>query len=167
MALLAEELEHLSQSIPFFQLFEKSGKKVETLGNSLQKASIGIGVVGVVCFSFACISFLSSSVQVISQNSALMGNKKLQTGSGDYKDFLNDRNLNISAISNSFSMFIWGLVMVKAKIGFSIATSKDVSAVQSTIGKMIGFGVLFCIVGVAKLNSDNYYVENFVDTMKT
>jgi hypothetical protein len=62
MALLAEELEHPSQSIPFLELFEKSAKKVEDLGNSLQKASIGMGVLGVVCFGVAAVSFFSNSV---------------------------------------------------------------------------------------------------------
>ena len=167
MALLAEELEHPSQSVPFLELFEKSEKKVENLGNSLQKASIGLGIVGVVCFSVACVSFLGSSVQAISQSSAMMGNKKLQAGSGEFDDFLTAGNLNISAISNAFSMFMWGLVMAKAKTGFSAAASKDVSAVQSTIGKMIGLGALICVAGVAKLNADNHYVENFVSSVKT
>ena len=31
---------------------------------------------------------------------------------------------------------------------------------------MIGMGVLIGIAGLAKLNADNHYIENFVDTVK-
>ena len=167
MALLAEELEHPSQSIPFLELFEKSAKKVEDLGNSLKTASIGFGVLGVVCFGVACVSFFGDSIQAMIQNQGV-ANKKLQGGLTDinYEDYLNAGNLNISAISNTLSMFLWGLVMAKAKAGFTAATSKDASAVNSSIGKMIGLGVLICVAGVAKLNADNHYLENFVDTVK-
>jgi hypothetical protein len=36
-----------------------------------------------------------------------------------------DGNLNISALSSTLSMFIWGLVMAKARAGFTAASSKD------------------------------------------
>jgi hypothetical protein len=64
-------------------------------------------------------------------------------------------------------MFLWGLVMAKAKTGFTAAASKDASTTQSAIGKMVGLGVLIVIAGVAKLNADNHYVENIVDAAKT
>ena len=38
-------------------------------------------------------------------------------------------NINISAISSTFSMFMWGLIMAKAKTGFTAAFSKDTATV--------------------------------------
>ena len=38
-------------------------------------------------------------------------------------------NVSISAISSTISMFMWGLIMAKAKTGFSAAFSKDASTV--------------------------------------
>lgn len=85
MALLAEELDHPSQNNEFLDLFDKSAKKVEDLGNSLKKASVGLGVVGLVCFGVAAVTFLGNTVQAMQQSSAMVQarNKNLQAGLED------------------------------------------------------------------------------------
>lgn len=172
MALLAEELDHPSQSLPFLELFEKSAKKVEDLGNSLKKVSVGLGVIAVVFFGVAVVSFFSTSVQAMAKNSDIMNqrNKKLSAGLGDmnFEEYIDQAtgNISISAISSTISMFMWGLIMAKAKTGFTAAFSKDALTVQSSFSKMIGMGVLIVIAGLAKLNADGHYVESFVETVK-
>lgn len=76
-------------------------------------------------------------------------------------------NLGIEAIASTFQMLLWGLVMAKAKTGFSAAATKNLGSVKSSQGKMVGIGILICIAGLAKLNADNHYIDNFVDTVKT
>lgn len=61
---------------------------------------------------------------------------------------------------------MWGLVMAKAKTGFAAAAVKDSASVQSSFKSMIGMAVLVCVAGLAKLNADNHYVENFMDGVK-
>jgi hypothetical protein len=59
-------------------------------------------------------------------------------------------------------MFIWGLVMAKAKAGFTASQSKDQGVVSSSFGKMIGLMFLIGVAGVAKWNADSHYLENLV-----
>lgn len=64
-------------------------------------------------------------------------------------------------------MLLWGLVMAKAKTGFSAAASKSAAVVQSSQFKIVTIGVLICVAGLAKLNADVHFIDNFVDAMKT
>ena len=64
-------------------------------------------------------------------------------------------------------MFIWGLVLAKARTGFSASNSKDASVVSGSMGKMIGMSVLILLASLAKLNADHHYVENWMDKTKS
>lgn len=59
-------------------------------------------------------------------------------------------------------MFIWGLVMAKAKTGFSASGSKDKESVGQAFKKLLGMVALISVATLAKLNADNKYIENFV-----
>ena len=71
-----------------------------------------------------------------------------------------DGNLNLSAVSSTLSMFIWGLVMAKARAGFTAASSKDQGVVSSGFGKMIGLMFLIGVAGLAKWNADSHFLDN-------
>jgi hypothetical protein len=60
-------------------------------------------------------------------------------------------------------MFIWGLVMAKAKTGYNAATSnKDKESTGAALRKLIGMVGLITVATLAKLNADNNYVENWI-----
>lgn len=71
--------------------------------------------------------------------------------------------MSISSLSNTLSMFIWGLVMVKAKTGFTASGKQESAHVQSSFGKMIGLAVLIGVATVAKLNADHHFIENMLE----
>jgi hypothetical protein len=62
-------------------------------------------------------------------------------------------------------MFIWGLVMAKAKAGFSASVSKDHLTVKSTLTKVVGMTVLIALASFAKLNAENHYIESWMGTL--
>ena len=70
--------------------------------------------------------------------------------------------MGLNTVSSALSVFIWGIVMAKAKSGFSVAGSKDAATVKSTVGSIITMSVLIALASLAKLNADNHYIENFV-----
>lgn len=52
--------------------------------------------------------------------------------------------------------------MAKARYGLTATENKCEATATSSHKKMIGMGVLVLVAGLAKLNADNHYVENFV-----
>lgn len=52
-------------------------------------------------------------------------------------------------------MFMWGLVIAKAKSGITASASKDHSVVKSSYSKTVVMAVLVGIAYVAKYNSDH------------
>ena len=52
-----------------------------------------------------------------------------------------------SALS-AFSLFIWGLVMAKAKTGYNAAQSKEKMSLKSSMKKL---GLMFVLISVATL----------------
>ena len=63
-------------------------------------------------------------------------------------------------------MFIWGLVMAKARAGFTAASSKDQGVVSSGFGKMIGLMFLIGVAGLAKWNADSHFLDNALQPAK-
>jgi hypothetical protein len=61
-------------------------------------------------------------------------------------------------------MLIWGVVMAKVRSGFTAAVSKDHETVKGTLSKVIGMTFLVALATLAKLNSENHYVENWANT---
>jgi hypothetical protein len=59
-------------------------------------------------------------------------------------------------------MFIWGLVMAKAKAGFTASTSKDQSVVTSSYSKMVGLAVMIGVASLAKWNADSHFLDKMV-----
>lgn len=57
---------------------------------------------------------------------------KLGASPDDYSSYFNTKSgeFDLSCLSSTFSMFIWGLVMAKAKTGFSASGTKD----KETVG---------------------------------
>lgn len=72
------------------------------------------------------------------------------------------KNLDVKALCSTVSMFVWGLVLAKAKTGFSAALSKDKEAVGSSYKRFISIIALVGVASVVKLNADYSYVENFL-----
>jgi hypothetical protein len=56
-------------------------------------------------------------------------------------------------------MFIWGLVMAKAK---TASTSKDQSVVTSSYSKMVGLAVMIGVASLAKWNADSHFLDKMV-----
>ena len=78
-----------------------------------------------------------------------------------YLEYLDeDGDLNVSALSSGLSVFIWGLVMAKAKSGILAATSKDHKIVQSSYKKTLLLGAMVGVAYLAKYNSDTNYLQN-------
>ena len=59
-------------------------------------------------------------------------------------------------------MFIWGLVMAKAKMGFSASGTKDKESVGQAFKKLLGMVALISVATLAKMNADNKYLESWV-----
>ena len=70
--------------------------------------------------------------------------------------------LDLKAFANTVSMFFWGLVMAKAKIGFSAAFSKDKEAVSSSYKRFLQLVVLIGVASVVKISADYNYTENIL-----
>lgn len=69
--------------------------------------------------------------------------------------------VDLSAISSTFSMFIWGIVMAKAKTGLTASASKDKETVGVAFKKLLGMVALVTIASVAKLNAENNYLQDY------
>lgn len=77
----------------------------------------------------------------------------------EYYKYLDESGeLNISAISSGLSVFIWGLVMAKAKSGLTASASKDHKTVKSSFTKTIFMGLLLGVAYLAKYNADTHYL---------
>ena len=63
--------------------------------------------------------------------------------------------INFSALSSSFSMFIWGLIIAKAKSGYSAAVSKDPQTVKSAWTNILCLLTLVGIATYAQIKFDN------------
>ena len=61
-------------------------------------------------------------------------------------------------------MLIWGIVMAKVRSGFNAASSKDHETVKSVFTKVVGMTALITIATIAKLNSENHFIENWANT---
>lgn len=71
-------------------------------------------------------------------------------------------DLDIKAFSSTLSIFVWGLIMAKAKTGFNAASSKDKEAVGSSFKRLISLVFFLSIATFAKMNADFKYLESWV-----
>ena len=57
-----------------------------------------------------------------------------------------DDNLDVKALSQTISMFVWGLILAKAKTGYAAASNKDAGQVSSQFKSIV---VLLVMAGLA------------------
>ena len=62
----------------------------------------------------------------------------------------NINELNFKSMYSSFSMLIWGLIMAKAKAGYSAASSKDHASVKSQCKNVFFLVALVAVACVAQ-----------------
>ena len=151
---MAEELETPKQSIAFLKLFQKSAERVESLSSSLKKVSVLVGVVAAFCLVTAIFRY-TASVQAPA--------KKLQNPLADGAEYVNaNGDIDLSSLSKGLSMFIWGLVLAKAKAGVTAAASKDHKTVSSSYGKTVGIMLLIGVASIAKYNAETNFVDQIL-----
>jgi hypothetical protein len=71
-------------------------------------------------------------------------------------------DLDLKAFSNTLSIFVWGLIMAKARTGFNAASTTDKEEVCSSFKRLISLVLLLTIATFAKMNADFQYFESWV-----
>jgi hypothetical protein len=80
---------------------------------------------------------------------------KLQASFGDDSFFTQfSEHLDLKSFSSAVSMCVWGLIMAKAKTGFSAALSKEKEVVSYSYKRFIQLIVLVGVASLFKLNAD-------------
>eukprot|EP00347_Sterkiella_histriomuscorum_P006588 403352195 len=141
---IAENLDTPINSLPFLEKYHKSALKVEKLSQTVKSMSWGVGIIGVICFACAVLTFMSNlasqSTYAMNQQQSNSGKMKLQSGifeevaselaSGKLIDEKTGE-FDMKAASGTISMIVWGLIVAKAKAGQVAAVSKDHVVVKS------------------------------------
>ncbi|CDW79411.1 UNKNOWN [Stylonychia lemnae] len=150
-----ESLDKPINSLPFLEKYHQSARNVERLAQTVKNASYGVGMLGGVCFVLAGFCLLGNSAihnsQMTQNSSANAAHPKLQSGmldSGIQSEIIDSETgeFNVKALSGTFSMIIWGMIMAKAKSGYTAAISKDHTQVQSQYKNVL---TLFALIAVA------------------
>jgi hypothetical protein len=141
------------------EYYHQSARKVEEMSQKLKKTSVYMGASATALFGLAFVSYYNSRYE----KATIVSNPRLRASPDDLLNSSSD-NIDFTALSSTFSMFIWGLVMAKAKTGFNASGSKDKESVGQAFKKLLGMVALISVATLAKLNAENNYIENWVNS---
>lgn len=114
---------------------------------NLKKVSNIFIIVGAFAFSFALYSWMNLAPKKTATPRLKQSNSSDSTG----MFMATDGSVDIASAANVASMFIWGLVLAKAKNGLEAAESKDSSKVGGILSKATSLIMLVVVSAVCKL----------------
>jgi len=140
-----ENLDTPQQSVKFLEYYQKHVDKTERARQRLHSYSQVCMVAAVGALGYAVVSYLSSPAQAPSRTAS--GRPHLGAANAA------EETDEVAGMLSGISVFIWGLVLAKARQGMEAAGTKDSGSVGGLLKKSAGLMFLIAVASIAQLMS--------------
>lgn len=154
-----EGLETPQESVKFLKHYKSHVEKTQLHQKNLKRVSNLFVFVGAFAFAFAVFSFMTPKA---APKPRLRLAPHIGDGQEQAQFIAADGSYDISSMASYASVFIWGLVLTKARSGLEASDSKDSSKVGGLLQRATSLIALICASALFKLiavMTDNQKLE--------
>ena len=132
-----ENLETPQQSVKFLEYYQKHVKKTDEAREKLHSFSKFLMISSLVALGFMAYEFLVPAQTPRNYGKPRLGAGKVEAETDE-----------MSGMFSGISVFIWGLVLAKARSGMDAATQKDAGTVGGLLKRSAGIIFMIAIASV-------------------